>query len=267
MAEPLTVLVVGATGSIGRHVITTALDAGHHVRALIRGADRASQVDPRAEAVVGQLTDPSTLGDAVAGIDAVIFTHGDNSNPEAVNYGAVRNVLQALDGRRVRIALMTTVGVTVLRDSSTWKRRGERLVRASGNEYTIVRPGWFDYNAADQRRIVMLQGDRRQAGNPSDGVIARDQIARVLVDALTTPSAAGRAFELVAERGAEQQNLSDTFAALTPDSGITATGELDNLPVDAEPAEVRHDLDTAAMRRLIDRTFNETREGRVLPTE
>jgi hypothetical protein len=95
----------------------------------------------------------------------------------------------------------------------------------------------------------MLQGDRRQAGKPSDGVSARDQIARVLVDALTTPSAVGRTFERIAERGPEQQNLSDTFAALTPDSGITASGELDNLPVDAEPVAVRADLDAAAGTR------------------
>ncbi|GAP53617.1 NAD dependent epimerase/dehydratase, partial [Arthrobacter sp. Hiyo6] len=65
-----------------------------------------------------------------------------------------------------------------------WKLRSERLVRASGNPYTIVRPGWFDYNQPDQRTIVMLQGDRRQSGSPADGVIARDQIARVLIDSL-----------------------------------------------------------------------------------
>ncbi|WP_420364457.1 hypothetical protein AAEP80_11160 [Curtobacterium sp. L3-7] len=36
---------------------------------------------------------------------------------------------------------------------------------------------------------------------------------------------------------------------LTPDSGITASGELDNLPVDAESAAVRADLDAAAGTR------------------
>ncbi|WP_330996549.1 NAD(P)H-binding protein [Burkholderia diffusa] len=29
-------------------------------------------------------------------------------------------------------------------EAHDWKRRSERLVRASGNAYTIVRPGWFD---------------------------------------------------------------------------------------------------------------------------
>jgi uncharacterized protein YbjT (DUF2867 family) len=36
-------------------------------------------------------------------------------------------------------------------EAHDWKRRGERLVRASGLPYTIVRPGWFDYNTRKTR--------------------------------------------------------------------------------------------------------------------
>ena len=58
-------------------------------------------------------------------------------------------MLRALGGRRARIVLMTSINVT-RRDAGAyqglmdWKRRSERLVRASGLPYTIVRPGWFD---------------------------------------------------------------------------------------------------------------------------
>ena len=82
---------------------------------------------------------------------------------------------------------MTAIGVTnrtgaynLSTEAHDWKRRSERLVRASGLPYTIVRPGWFDYNAPDEHQLVLLQGDTRQAGNSSDGVIARRQIARNL---------------------------------------------------------------------------------------
>jgi hypothetical protein len=44
------------------------------------------------------------------------------------------------------------------------KRRSERLVRVSGDPYTIVRPGWFDYHQPDELRLVLLQGDTRHAG-------------------------------------------------------------------------------------------------------
>jgi uncharacterized protein YbjT (DUF2867 family) len=78
-----------------------------------------------------------------------------------------------LGARPARIALMTAIGVTRQTSGHDWKRRGERVVRASGLSYTIVRPGWFDYNEADQPRLVMLQGDRRWAGDPSDGAVSR----------------------------------------------------------------------------------------------
>jgi hypothetical protein len=52
-----------------------------------------------------------------------------------------------------------------------------------------VRPGWFDYNAPTEHRLVLLQGDKRHAGDPSDGVIARRQIAEILVRSLTSPQA------------------------------------------------------------------------------
>ena len=65
-------------------------------------------------------------------------------------------------------------------------------MRASGLPYTIVRPGWFDYNAPDEHRLVLLQGDTRQAGDPSDGVVARRQIAEVLVRSLSSDRCAAQ---------------------------------------------------------------------------
>lgn len=254
-AQPLTVLVVGATGSIGRLVVAEAMRQGHRVRALVRSTARARSLPPEAERVVGDLTQPKTLVPAVDGVDAVVFTHGADGSgktgAEQVAYGGVRHVLQALGGRRARIALMTAIGTTNrggaynrATESPDWKRRGERLVRASGLPYTIVRPGWFDYNAPDQHRLVMLQGDRRHAGDPSDGVIARLQIAQVLVSSLTSAAACAKTFELVAERGPAQADLEPLFDALDADpaGGLDAVRDLDNMPLAAEPERVRQDL-------------------------
>lgn len=144
-------LVVGATGSIGRFVVASAVDHGFAVRVLVRDAHRAS-FPPDVEVVVGDLTRPETLSQAVAGIDAIVFTqgtYGDLNAAEAVDYGGVRNVLAALRGHKARIALMTAIGTTDRKGSHDWKRRAERLVRASGLPYTIVRPAWFDYNRPD----------------------------------------------------------------------------------------------------------------------
>ncbi|MFF1385404.1 NAD(P)H-binding protein [Arthrobacter sp. NPDC058288] len=130
--RPHTVLIVGATGSVGRCAVAEALQQGYAVRALVRDRTRAARMLPDGvDLFIGDLTRPGTLGPATDGVDAIVFTHGT-----------------------------TRPGVAY----AQWKLRGERLVRASGNPYTIVRPGWFDYNQPGQRKIVMLQGDRRRAG-------------------------------------------------------------------------------------------------------
>lgn len=251
---PLTVLAVGATGSIGRLVVEEALRRGHAVRALVRDLAHGRALPAAVERIVGDVTRPDTLPAAVAGVDAVVFTHGSDGGgrqaAEQVDYGAVREVLQALRGRSVRIALMTSIGTTN-RDSSynhateahDWKRRGERLVRASGMPYTIVRPGWFDYHRPDQHRLVFLQGDRRHAGDPSDGVVSRRQIAQVLVHSLTSDAAAQKTLELVAEHGQAQDDLDPLFAALQADAPRALDAVLDepNMPLAAEPVGVQAD--------------------------
>lgn len=250
----LTVLCVGASGSIGRHVVAEALRRGHAVRALVRSRAKAAGLPAQAEIVVGELTQPDTLAPAVAGVDAIVFTHGSNggkADTRAIDYGGVRNILFALGRRKLRIALMTSIGVTDRAGSYNrrteahdWKRRSERLVRASGNAYTIVRPGWFDYNDADQQRLVMLQGDTRHAGTAADGVIARRQIAEVLVASLTLDEARNKTFELVAETGPEPKDLAPLFAAVQADAAGApdGVGDAANMPPEQEPQEVRDDL-------------------------
>jgi uncharacterized protein YbjT (DUF2867 family) len=253
--DSMTILVIGATGSIGSLVVEEGLRQGYSVRALVRSAEKRGRLPAKAETVIGDLTRPDTLTKAVEGIDAIVFTHGSDGagkvGSETVDYGGVRNVLAARGSRKTRIALMTAIGVTNRTgsynrstESHDWKRRAERLVRVSGCPYTIVRPGWFDYNKSDEHKLVFLQGDTRQAGNSSDGVIARRQIAKVLVGSLKSNEALRKTFELVATKGPAQEDLDALFAALDPDSkdGLDGVRDMPNQPLEDEPQRVKDDL-------------------------
>jgi uncharacterized protein YbjT (DUF2867 family) len=253
----LIVLAVGATGSIGRLVVDEALRLGLSVRALVRDAAKARSFPDGVKVVIGDVTRPETLADAVVGIDAVVFTLGSDGagkrGAEAVDYGGVRNVLRAIGASNVRIALMTSIGITNRTgdynrrtEAHDWKRRSERLVRVSGRPYTIVSPGWFDYNKPNQQKLIMLQGDRRQAGDPSDGVVARRQIAETLVRSLVSPHALSKTFELVSENGPKTQDFETLFSALASDEPRALDGVADdaNMPVDAEPERVNDDLES-----------------------
>ena len=92
-------------------------------------------------------------------------------------------------------------------------------MRVSGCPYTIVRPGWFDCNDTDQRRLVPLQGDTRWASDPSDGVVLRQQIAKVLVHSLWTAAAEYTKVELVAKQGPPTQDFEMLFVLTQVASG------------------------------------------------
>jgi len=262
---PLTILVVGATGTIGHLVVEEALKRGHDVRALVRSPVKALKLSKLAQVVVGDVTKPDTLLAAVDGVNAIVFTLGADGQgrvgAERVNYGGVRNVLAALGPHHARVALMTAIGVTERlgqynrsTQAHDWKRRSERLVRASGLPYTIVRPGWFDYNAPNQHRVVLLQGDRRQAGDASDGVIERRQIAQVLVQSLSSDQARNKSFELVAEIGPAPDNIDALFASLSADAEGSLDGvqDLPNMPIEDEPQHVRDDISMLTARKVTD---------------
>jgi uncharacterized protein YbjT (DUF2867 family) len=255
ITRPTKVLVVGATGSIGRLVVEDSIREGYPTRALVRDPDRARRLPAETDIVVGDVTQPDTLSAAVAGIDGIVYTLGSDGagkiGAETVDYGGVRNVLIALGAQLARIALMTSIGVTNragaynrATKAHDWKRRSERLVRASGHPYAIVRPGWFDYNQPDELRLVLLQGDSRWAGDPSDGAVARRQIAQVLVRSLGSDAAVRKTFELVAERGPATEDFDALFAPLEADPAVSLDGvqDVENMPLAEEPQQVRDDL-------------------------
>lgn len=71
------VLVTGATGRIGRHLVRALAEAGHAVRALVLPRDEAAaDLAPDAEVVFGRLEEPASLGPAVDGVDAVFHLAG-----------------------------------------------------------------------------------------------------------------------------------------------------------------------------------------------
>jgi uncharacterized protein YbjT (DUF2867 family) len=250
---PTRLLVVGATGGIGSRVVAAAQQLDLPVRALVRDVARAERTLPGVELVRGDLEWADSLADALAGVDAIVFTHGGNGSPDQarrIDYGGVANVLHALDGRTPRIALMTSIGVSRQGRGSVgelldWKRRSERLVRASGAPYTIVRPGWFDHVGPGDDRLVLEQ---RDTGN---GGIGRDQLAELLVRSLLTDTALGRTFEVFAEPGPAPTDWDGLFAGLRPDpaGSLDAVADPESLPAVAdEPAPVPADIARLASR-------------------
>jgi uncharacterized protein YbjT (DUF2867 family) len=241
------VLVLGGTGSIGRLVVARLIVLGDEARALTRNPDRARRTLPRhTEVVAGDVTDPTSIAAALDGIDAVVMTHGatyGSGDYADIDYGAVPALLEALEGRVVQVALMSSIGVTGTggspRDLLNWKRRGERLLRASGLPYTIVRPGWFDAGTGTEQHVDLRQGDSTEYGP-----VRRAHVVETLVQALRTQAATSRTVEVFSTAGPAITDWDAAFAGTDKDQTGSLDGAHDRtgLPVDREPDRVRTDL-------------------------
>lgn len=250
MSEIRTVLSIGATGTIGRLVVGELLARGLEVRALVRDPERARRIlSPEVALAVGDMATGAGLPEAVAGVDAIVLTHGGEVRD--VDYDGVRRVLEALDGAKPRISLMTSMSVSQGGDQygglMHWKRRAERLVRAYGAPYTVTRPGWFDLQGPGQNAVLMEQGD--QSAVESQRGLSTDHLAKTLVEALFAEGAVGKTFELFSQDGELQSDWEALFTALAPDDITQLAGGRDGgVSLGDEPAEVLADI--GAMKAL-----------------
>ncbi|MBM6979767.1 MAG: NAD(P)H-binding protein [Actinomyces succiniciruminis] len=243
MSDTRTVLVIGATGQVGRVVVAEALARGLSVRAQSRNAARAARSLPAgADIVEASPTDAASLAAVLDGVDVVILTHGGDADLEHNYYAVIPALLEALTDRpEVYISLMTSMYIShPSGESWDWKRRAERLVRASGHPYTIVRPGWFDYQGPDDTQIDLRQGDLVE-GQPG---VDRHHIAQVLIEGALNPSGEHRTVEVFSRPGAPVTDFEALFAATQPDTEA-GRGALDQdlVPLADEPARVQADID------------------------
>lgn len=156
------VIVFGATGSVGRLAVEELLKAGHEVTAFARSPEKLNLQEPKLRRVSGDALDAGDVSRAVAGHDAVVITLGAGmSRKSVIRSQGTLNVINAMQEHGVRrLIAQSTLGAHESWPNLNfwWKRimfgallrpvfkdheLQESLVRASGLDWTIVRPGAF----------------------------------------------------------------------------------------------------------------------------
>ena len=199
-------LVIGASGGIGRAAVAAGLAAGHRVRGLSRRAAGLGIVDPAFEPAPGDATDRDSVTAALDGIDAVIFALGVAKSlqrtlrPVTTFSAATAATIAAMEMAGVRrLVAVTGFGAGESRRAMSLverlphrlllghayddKDRQEALIRASGLDWLILRPTILTNRPARGKAKLL-----RDPAEWRNGLISRADVAEVLVREAAQPS-------------------------------------------------------------------------------
>ncbi|MEU9042779.1 MULTISPECIES: NmrA family NAD(P)-binding protein [unclassified Kitasatospora] len=210
------ILVIGANGSVGRHVVAALAEGGHEVRALVR--DTAKAVLPRGvEAVQGDLAVPESLEPALAGgVEAVyLMWPGLPVEPRVVE-------LIAWHAKRVVYLSADVADLADDEPAMIFHQEIERLIRRSGLDWTFVRAIDFAGNVlawADQVREGVVRWPYGQARR---SLVHEQDIADVAVRALTEDGHDGGRYVVT---GPESLSHAELAAIIGEELGIVARWE------------------------------------------
>ncbi len=181
--------VTGGTGFVGQALLDLALADGHEVAALAR---KPQKLRERVEWIAGDLSDAGALATLVHEADAVIHVAGvvnarDRDGFEQGNVVGTLNLLEAMNGAgNQRLAYVSSLSAREpgLSDYGGSKARAEKLVKASGLDWTIVRPPVI-YGPRDTELLELFKVSRFGfVPMPKEGrasLIHVDDLARLLL--------------------------------------------------------------------------------------
>lgn len=193
-------LVTGATGGLGRRIVRLLRERNQSVRAFVKLTSRYSELEHRgAQILIGDLLEERDIQKACQGVQYVISAHGSNASSQggaqALDYRANIDLIDAAKAAGVEhFVLISVLGADRgYEDAPVFKAKWavEQYLRASGLNYTILRPSGFSSNLlplAEQFRrtgIYLLIGDPQSRTS----IVSTDDLARIAVESVTAAGA------------------------------------------------------------------------------
>jgi nucleoside-diphosphate-sugar epimerase len=204
-----TIAIAGGHGKIALILGRALAERGDTVRGLIRNPDQADDLRAAGvEPVVCDLEGDGDVAAAIRGADAVVFAAGagpgsGEARKQTMDLGGAVKLVEAAKAEGVsRYLIVSSMGADKAPAGADSPARGDvfgaylqakfeadEAVRASGLDYTVVRPGGLTEDPGTG--LVTIAEDTGR------GQIPRADVAAVLLACLDTPSTIGQSFDLI----------------------------------------------------------------------
>ncbi|MFU8807090.1 MAG: SDR family oxidoreductase [Bradymonadaceae bacterium] len=225
------IIVTGATGNLGRHVIDGLLERvpAERIVAAVRDPNKASDMAKRGIVVRrADYDEPETLEKAFEGAEKILLISASDIGRRAEQH---RNILDAANRKNPGLLVYTSL---LHADSSTITlaedhRVTEKMILDSGLNYVILRNGWYIENYTENLGSALEHGVIM--GSAGDGKIAaasRQDFAAAAIEALTGAGHTNRTYELA---GDEPFTMEEYAAVVSKVYGKTVVYE--DMPADA----------------------------------
>ncbi len=198
------IVVTGATGNLGRHVIEGLLRKvpASEVVVAVRNPEKAADLAARGVGVrQADYSKPETLADAFKGADKVLLISSSEVGQREKQHRAVLDALKKTGG--VRLLVYTsllhadTSGISLAPEH----KATEEAIRASGIPYVFLRNGWYLENYTENLAPALQHGAFiGSAGEGRIAAAARRDFADAAVAVLTSAGHDNKTYELVGDQ-------------------------------------------------------------------
>jgi NAD(P)H dehydrogenase (quinone) len=231
----MTIVVTGASGQLGHHVVTGLLEAGvpaGDIVAAVRTPAKAADLAARGVQVREADYDrPETLKAALAGADQVLLISGSEMGRRLAQHQAVLTAAQEAGVSLLAYTSIPAADTSPLLLAAEHKAT-EAAIRASGVPFAFLRNGWYFENYDSSIAYAAASGTL--TGGAGDGRVSagsRADYAAAAVAVLTSDGHAGQVYELGSD---EAWTYADLAAAISAAAGKPVTYQ--NLPFEDNKA-------------------------------
>jgi uncharacterized protein YbjT (DUF2867 family) len=210
-----TILVTGSTGKVGSQVVQQLAADGINVRAAVQATSKINAIKRvGAEPAVIDFKRPGTFQPALRGVERIFMVTPFVPNMVEIAANLVEEIKKAGIKQIVRLSAMGADAEPAI-TLGRWHREAEKVIEASGIDYTFLRPNMFMQNYLSMPTIKAQGAFYMPTGDGKASYVDTRDIAAVAVAALTKSGHEGKAYEVTGPAALDNYQVAEILSKVT----------------------------------------------------